>query len=53
MADALRDLLHDEQRAVEQEYSPRSLMATVVLCLVSAAAGLALGALLFWNSAGQ
>jgi len=51
MADALRGLLQDEQHAVEQEYSPRRLMATVVLCLVSAAAGLALGAWLFSNVA--
>ena len=46
-ADELRALLHEEQAATEQDFSPRSLLVTVVLCLLAAAAGFAAHAWLF------
>ena len=47
LADELRALLHEEQAATEQDFSPRSLLVTVVLCLLAAAAGFAAHAWLF------
>jgi hypothetical protein len=46
IADAINALIADAGQQAEAEFTPRSMMALIVLCVVAAAAGFALGAIL-------
>ena len=46
LADAINTLLVDDTRQTDAEFTPRSFVAVVILCVVAAAAGFALGAML-------
>lgn len=46
LADAINTVLIDDSRQTDAEFTPRSVVAMVVLCVVAAAAGFAMGAML-------